>query len=272
MATRTTRVFLAIALGLQPVPALAAPQWTLLFNGKNLDNFDIAYSSRPVDGRPASALFEVRDGMVHTYPGQRSGSVQPSAYFQTRDEHGDYVLHLEYKWGDKKFAPRMARLKDAGLVFHTYEDVPDSWPHGIECQIEDKDVGDLWIISSQVDVATRSPPYQPGPDPLQDRAPYYAPDGQVASYGDRDKYVRIRHSAAFEHPGWNSVDVVVRGDDAVYLVNGHVNMRITHMKKWDAASGRWMKLDHGKILFQAEYAEIFYRNIKIRPVQESDPR
>jgi hypothetical protein len=31
-------------------------------------------------------------------------------------------------------------------------------------------------------------------------------------------------------------------------------------------------LDRGKILFQAEYAEISYRNIKIRPVQESDPK
>ena len=68
------------------------------------------------------------------------------------------------------------------------------------------------------------------------------------------------------------MDVVVRGDSAVYLGNGQVNMRVTHMKKWDAASGNWSRLDRGKILFQAEYAEISYRNIKIRPVQESDPK
>src|SRR5438067_868807 len=148
------RIGLSFLLALT-LPVQAAPQWTTLFNGKNLDNFDIAYSSKPVDGRPASALFEVRNGEVHTYPGQEAGSTQPSGYFQTRDEHSDYVLHLEYKWGDKKFAPRMARLKDAGLIFHTYENVENSWPHGVECQIEDKDVGDLWIISSQADVATK---------------------------------------------------------------------------------------------------------------------
>jgi hypothetical protein len=68
------------------------------------------------------------------------------------------------------------------------------------------------------------------------------------------------------------VDVVVRGDSAVYLVNGQVNMRVTHAKKWDAAANGWVKLDRGKILFQAEYAEISYRNIKIRPVLESDPK
>ena len=64
----------------------------------------------------------------------------------------------------------------------------------------------------------------------------------------------------------------VRGDSAVYLVNGKVNMRLSNMKKWDAASNSWQKLDRGKILFQAEYAEISYRNIKIRPVQEADPK
>jgi len=265
------RISLNLLLALT-LPVQAAPQWTALFNGKNLDNFDIAYSSKPVDGRPASALFEVRNGEVHTYPGQDAGSTQPSGYFQTRDEHSDYVLHLEYKWGDKKFAPRMTRLKDAGLIFHTYENVENSWPHGIECQIEDKDVGDLWIISSQADVATKGVTPQPGPDPLQDNSPYYAPDGQVATYGDHNKYVRIRHSANFEKPGWNTVDVVVRGDSAVYLVNGQVNMRFTHMKKWDAVSNGWARLDRGKILLQAEYAEISYRDIKIRPVLEADPK
>ena len=68
------------------------------------------------------------------------------------------------------------------------------------------------------------------------------------------------------------MDVVVRGDSAVYLVNGQVNMRFTHMKKWDAVSNGWARLDRGKILLQAEYAEISYRDIKIRPVLEADPK
>lgn len=266
-----------MGLAILPLLALTAPaeaqsRWTALFNGKNLDNFRIAYSSVPVDGRPASAIFEVKDGVVHTYPRQEAGTPQPSAYFQTKGEYSNYALHLEYRWGGKKFAPRMARLKDAGIVFQTYEDVEHSWPHGIECQIEDSDVGDLWLISSRADVTTRPASYRPSPDPLQDGSPYYAKDGQPHTYGDHGKYVRIRHGADQEHPGWNSVDVVVRGDSAVYLVNGQVNMRITNMKKWDAAAHRWVRLDRGKILFQAEYAEVNYRNIKIRPVRETDPR
>jgi hypothetical protein len=252
-------------------PAFAAGKgWTALFNGRDLSNFDIAYSSKPVDSRPASAMFEVKDGVVHTYPGQAAGTHQPSAYFQTRGTYTDYVLHIEYRWGDRKFAPRMNRLKDAGLVFHIYEDAPQSWPHGIECQIEDKDVADLWLISSRADVTVKDAAQRPNPDPLQDGQPAYAPDGQKRTFGDHGKYVRVRHAANLEHPGWNSVDVVVRGDSAVYLVNGHPDMRVTGMKKWTGDG--WAPLTEGKILFQAEFAEIWYRNIKIRPVRESDPR
>lgn len=251
-------------------PAWASPQWTPLFNGKNLDNFDIAYASKPADGRPASALFEVRDGIISTYPGQLAGSTQAAAYFQTRDEHRDFVLHLEYKWGEQKYAPRMQRVMDAGLVFHIYDSQPNNWPYGVEYQIEDGNVADLWLLSATADVSTRPNAWHRMPDPLQNNSPYYAPDGQVAIQGGYRKFLRIRHAANFEKPGWNSVDVVVRGDSAVYLINGKVGMRLANMKKWDGQ--RWVRLDRGKILFKAEYADISYRDIKIRPVTETDPR
>jgi hypothetical protein len=248
----------------------AQAQWTSLFNGKNLDNFDIAYASRPVDGRPASALFDVRDGEVRAYSGQAAGSRQPAAYFQTRGEHGDFVLHLEYKWGANKFAPRMHRVMDAGIVFHIYENRPNDWPHGVECQIEDTNTADLWLLSATADIAVKPAAKRVAPDPLQDNAPYYAPDGSATTLGGYKKYVRVRHAANLEKPGWNRVDVVVRGDTAVYLINGQVAMRLANMRKWDGK--RWVRLDRGKILFQAEYAQISYRDIKIRPVTESDPR
>jgi hypothetical protein len=242
---------------------------TPLFNGRDLSNFDIGYSSRPADNKPASSLFEVRDGEVHTYPGIAAGATVPSGYFQTRDSHADFVLHLEYKWDGRKFAPRMQRLRDAGIMFHIYEEVPQSWPHGVEAQIEEKDVGDLWLISAEAGVPVLGEP-RPITDPLQDSASAYAPVGNPATFGGHMKYVRVRHNADYEKPGWNSVDVVVRGDSAIYLVNGQANMRVVHMKKW--VGDHWEKLDRGKILFQAEYAGISYRNITIRPVTEKDPK
>ena len=81
----------------------------------------------------------------------------------------------------------------------------------------------------------------------------------------RDTVVR---RLAHEPLGWRSttLEVVVRGDTATHIVNGFVNLRATGLKQWDPATSTWVRLDHGKIALQAEFAEIYYRNIRIRPL------
>ena len=62
----------------------------------------------------------------------------------------------------------------------------------------------------------------------------------------------------------------MRGDRATHIVNGVVNMRVSDIKSWDEGTSSWVKLDHGKIALQAESAELFYRNIKVRPLTKAD--
>ena len=57
-------------------------------------------------------------------------------------------------------------------------------------------------------------------------------------------------------PEWNTLEIVVRGDTATYIVNGFVNMRVTGLKRWDAETASWVMLDHGQIALQAEFAEL----------------
>jgi hypothetical protein len=73
-----------------------------------------------------------------------------------------------------------------------------------------------------------------------------------------------------EYPGWNTLEIIVQGDRAAHIVNGVPNMRVSDMKSWDAGSNSWVKLDHGRIALQAEAAEIYYRNIRIRPLTKAD--
>ena len=88
--------------------------------------------------------------------------------------------------------------------------------------------------------------------------------------GHDGKFERTRHSRVNEYPGWNTLEVIVRGDRATHIVNGVTNMRVYDIKGWDAATNAWVKVDHGKIALQAESAEIFYRNIRIRPLTDAD--
>ena len=97
----------------------------------------------------------------------------------------------------------------------------------------------------------------------------YAPaagGGEPVTVGTWGSFQRIRHGALNELPGqWNTLEIIVRGDTATHIVNGFVNLRAWDFKQRNPA-GEWVRLDHGKISLQAEFAEIYYRNIRIRPL------
>jgi 3-keto-disaccharide hydrolase len=252
-------LLLIIAVGIAaPAPAQVPDSaWTPLFNGRNLDGWTAAYASKPVDGRPASALFTVENGMIHVYANDAAGSEQSFAVIESVSEHRNYRISLEYKWGAKKFGPRLDLLRDAGLLYHKHGDKVFDWPPSVESQIQEGDTGDLWAISSRASSTI-----------LPETSRYAPPaDGGVpVTVGEPGGYGRVRHGALNELPEWNTVEVIVRGDTATHIVNGFINMRVTDLKRWDPAKAAWVRLDRGKIALQAESAEIYYRNIRIRPL------
>src|SRR5690348_1078954 len=88
--------------------------WKPLFNGKNLNGWTVAYASKvPAGAAAPTTLFKVEDGAIHVYPGQTAGTEQPNAYLLSDKEYKDYRITLEYKWGEKKFEPRVKLLRDA---------------------------------------------------------------------------------------------------------------------------------------------------------------
>jgi hypothetical protein len=235
----------------------AAPAWTSLFNGKDWDGWTIAWAKPPIDDRPASSVFTIENGVIHTYADAEAGSKQQQAYLLTNGDYRDYRLSVEYKWGTKKFPPRMDLVRDAGLVYHIYDHSIVNWPYGVEAQIEEGDTGDLWAISSRASSTIL---------PLTQRYMKPADGGVPVTVGTYGTFERIRHGALNELPEWNTLEIVVHGDTATYIVNGFVNMQATALKRWDKATKSWVRLDHGQIALQAEFAELYYRNIRIRPL------
>ena len=219
-------------------------------------------SKTPADAPPPASLFAVKNGEIHAYPTQKAGTAQPNAYLVTDADYKDYVISLEYKWGEKKFPPRLEHVRDAGLLYHVHRDTP----------------GRLAGEFRGADPGRRHRRFVGG-----------VLAGDRASSIRRRVSMRCRRTAACrspwartaissarataasnEYPGWNTLEVIVRGDRATHIVNGVVNMRVSDLKGWDAATNSWVKVDHGKIALQAESAEIFYRNIRIRPLTKAD--
>jgi hypothetical protein len=245
--------------------ALAAEDsaaWKPLFNGKNLNGWTVHYASKTADGAPSpEKFFDVENGVIHVYRDEAAGSEQPNAYLLSTGEHKDYKLSLEYKWGEKKFVPRLNVVRDAGLLYHVHRERAGDWPAAVESQIQEGDVGDLWAIVSRAS-STINPKTQRFMRPEEGGVP--------VTVGDHDKFGRVRHGRVNEYPGWNTLEVIVQGDRAMHVINGVPNLRVSDMKSWDAGSNSWVKLDHGRIALQAEGAELFYRNIKVRPLTKAD--
>ena len=62
----------------------------------------------------------------------------------------------------------------------------------------------------------------------------------------------------------------MHGPNAVYIVNGTVNNRCTNIRRPDPNNPqRLIPLAKGRILLQAEGAEVFYRKIEIKLLSQS---
>jgi hypothetical protein len=253
-----------------------AGEWTPLVRGDSLDGWYILIAGQAKKNVDPDRIFSVQDGVVHAFQDTPGGKKMPFGGMITEKEYSRFHLRLEYKWGTKKFAPRQNALRDAGILYHVTP--PDCiWPQGVECQIQEGDTGDVFAVRSAI-TASIDPKTKDAVDPvLKILSPCFleAAEGGVpfsqSAQGSPYEIVRVRRSHNWEHDGWNTVDVIVDGDRAVHLVNGKVNNRCTNLRHPDPNdSQRMIPLTQGKILLQAEGAEVLYRNIAIKDLSESE--
>ncbi len=104
--------------------------------------------------------------------------------------------------------------------------------------------------------------HRPGPSALlrergQVRHPRFRPIQLVGPRPDWKDVLGFRGSRDVEKPAgeWNRMEVICDGDSITNIVNGYV-----------VNVGTKSSLTKGKIIFQSEGAEIFFRKIEIRPL------
>lgn len=213
-------------------------QWVDLFeNTKNGPNYDFVVHGDATE-KEAQDMFEYKKGKLKAMY-QWTKSSAPYGVAITKKRYSSYDLKFEFKWGDRRFEPRLHKVRDAGLLYHcqagTY-----AWPPSLEYQIQEKDCGDLWcILGSSADVLK---------------------EGEISTLKKAD-YVRSKKWSDQEKKGWNKVLLKVRGNSAKYYLNGVLINEIVN-----ATYGGVTSKD-GFIALQAEYSELIYKNIKIKEVQ-----
>ena len=240
---------------------IATPgKFTPLFNGKDLSGWYTFLQKYGKDADP-DGVITIEDGMIRLYQNATDGKLVVMGYICTDKEFGDYHLRFQYRWGIKKFEPRYKLKRDAGLYYHILG--PDAiWPRALQFQVEETNVGDLIALYGfQVDTTIDPTTSKANPPTFLDTK-----DGGVARVLGGKGIAYQNHLAGnHETKGWNSAEIIAKGDTVTHILNGHVINRGEKVRVLQPeGTGTPVPVTKGRIAIEIEAAEIDFRNVEIR--------
>jgi len=212
-------------------------------------------------------VFTVKDGVLHI-------SGEGMGYLATVDRYKNYHLSLEYRWGEK--VDGSGYVRNSGILLHATG--PDGnakglWMASVECQLAQGCEGDLIVIRGN-DASDEVIPVTVTSDTIlaEDGKTRWSPTGKKTLYAGK-QFWWSRHQAHFEERvdtrgkddvanplgEWTRVDCLCQADRITIKING-----VTVNECYDVFPAS------GKILFECEGNEIFFRNIEIRPLSKSN--
>jgi hypothetical protein len=234
-----------------------------LFNGQDLSGWYTFIKDRGKNIDPLN-VFSVKNGMI-SISGEEYGSIV------TDEEYENYRLTVEFKWGDKTFAPREFNTRDGGVLLHSNGKdggYNGTWMNSIECQIIEGGTGDFIVvgdgtnkfsITANVASEKKESPY------------YYHPDGQPVTinsgrinwYGrdpDWKDEIGFRGKQDVENKvgEWNRIECLAVGDKISIFLNGILVNEAYHVQP-----------QQGRIQIQSEGAEMFFRKVELSPLSEN---
>ena len=179
----------------------------------------------------------------------------------TKQEFSNYHFRASFKWGDKKWEPRLTELKDSGILYHSRGafgvDYWKSWALSQEFQVIEHGIGEYWRqATSAFDI--RADAKAPGAE-----APKWNPQAPWMEFSGSNNHALAGSDE--DRPGeWNTLELVCFQDRCVHLVNGKVVMALKNSRYQDG--DKTVPMTGGKLQIQSEAAEVFYRDLEIRTI------
>jgi hypothetical protein len=227
------------------------------FNGKDLTGF-YPYTHKNHFADP-DRVFSVVDGQIRI-SGEDFGGLSTGGNFR------DYHLVTEWRWGKKTWAPRVDKSRDSGILLHCVGAdgaVGGHWMESQECQIIEGGVGDFIIVAgrnkpsltceARIDAAKQLY-FDKGVPPITRDSARFNWWGRDPEWTDT---LGVRGKRDVEKPTgeWNTLEVVCDGGTITVILNGILVNQATKSSHTE-----------GKLQFQSEGAELFFRKIEIRPL------
>ena len=214
----------------------------VLFNGKDLHNFDSFIKTEGLNSDP-NHVFSVEHGVLHV-------SGKEMGYVITKQPFHNFYLRAEFKWGEGTFGERAGKARDSGILYNVQGE-QKVWPRSIEFQITEGGTGDFWMTDGAA-LTGRDGKRVTGPAGSALRIDHIGKGPSKNVTGFRDPVGDLEKP----HGQWNVLELVVHGNDVKQYVNGKL-----------ANEGTDPFPTEGKILFQSEGAEVYFRDMKLYPLK-----
>ena len=263
--------------------------WRQLFNGTDLTGWEsylgaplptsnVPNAEKDAQGNYTKPLGLNNDPLhcftVVTVDGAPAIRVSGEGYgvLGTKEDFSNYHLRFQFKRGEKSHAAARAGKpqppKNGGMIYHAHGDygvLQGRWMNALQYQICDGSCGAFIIQGDSTGVIkTRK-----GGNP---KKPVYDPAGDPTTINLA--VPECFPAENFEKPigEWNTFEIVCVGDKAIHILNGHMVAFAEHLsratKNADGATTT-EPLTSGRIQIQMEGAEEYFRNIEIRPADET---
>jgi hypothetical protein len=177
-----------------------------------------------LDGSDPTGIYSIKNGLLMV-----RGKGKSTAVIRTEKDYGNFELMWEWRWPNEPG-------NSGCLIFCSSPRDRNVWPQSLEIQMANGNAGDFIHIGETIQVT----------------------DAQILKNLPEDSWkhrLRINLTDDSEKkPGqWNKGHMIVKDGSVEVYINGDlVN------KGWDASARK------GAICFQAEKADIDYRNIRIK--------
>jgi hypothetical protein len=191
--------------------------WIKLFNGKDLSGWKVFLD--PKKEADPTKVFTVQDGILIC-----EGT--PFGYLITDNEYENYVLQVQWRWGQKVHG----KSRNSGVFVHVVG--PDKiWPKSVEAQLMAEHAGDFWLVDNfklKIDDKRQDP--------------------RVARH-----YYRMQDRVEKPVGEWNQYEITCKGDSIRRVINGEL-----------VNEGSEAELSKGRILLQSEGAEIHFKDVVLK--------
>ncbi len=183
----------------------------------------------------------------------------------THESFSNYHFRTEFKWGVRKWEPKLTVVRDNGILYHCtgpHGVFWNVWKRSLEFQVEEKNMGDLYCLGG-------TGAYAPARKGTRDWS--YDPEAEVQRFRDGPGAVSSKNAhliGDFEKPlgEWNVLEIYTVGTTSVGVVNGHVVQVLQRTFFTDGPPYTEQPLSAGQIQIQSEGAEAFYRRMEIQPI------